>query len=87
MLCWNPDSDQVALVRWCGEYDRSIGYLMTDFACCSRYQEEPFEGRKTLVFIQAMHLIIRDRVDPMAVHRALLGLREYVDGLAPDVPR
>ena len=38
------------------------------------------------MFIEAIHLIIRDKVDPVAVHNALLELDEYRDGLSSDMP-
>lgn len=37
-------------------------------------------------FIESMHLIVRDGCDPMAVHRALLGVTEYRDRCAPNMP-
>jgi len=39
-----------------------------------------------IVFVEAMHLIVRDRCDPQAVHRALLGLDEYRSGCSDDMP-
>ncbi len=86
MLCWNPDSNEVDLVAHpdlCGASDK---YMMTALGCWSRFNEMNFEQRKAVIFIEAMHLIIRDGCDPDAVHRALLALDEYRDGLAGDMP-
>ena len=41
---------------------------------------------KMMVYIEAIHIIIRDKVDQDAVHREFLNIDEYVDGLADDVP-
>lgn len=86
MLCWNPGTDQVALVRHPDHDHRSDRYDMTTLACNFEIKDKTFEQRKAIVFIEAMHLIVRDKCDPMAVHRALLGLDEYVDGCSVDMP-
>ena len=49
-------------------------------------QQGSFEHRKTMVFIEAVKLIVRDRCDPDKVHNALLELEEYRDGLPDDMP-
>lgn len=86
MLCWNPDSAEVALIPWPDQKQKSDPYDMTGLAAYTHVQEASFEKRKTIVFIEAMHLIIRDKVDPLAVHEALLGLDEYISGCADDMP-
>jgi len=86
MLCWNPDSADVAIYAWPDTYQLSRAYKRTSLACFSGFSESSFEQRKTQIFIDAMHLIIRDGCDPMAVHNALLVLSEYQDGLAEDMP-
>jgi hypothetical protein len=93
MLCWNPDTDQVAVFEfppsddnW-ERYSRQTSrYEMTTMGCESRFHGISFEHRKLLVFIEAMHLIVRDKCDPIAVHRAMLNIREYRDGCASDMP-
>ena len=86
MLCWTPDTDKVALVRWPDTCGASKAYLCSALACDFAVHEMTFEQRKTMVFIEAMHLIIRDGCAARAVHRALLGLEEYRDGLSADMP-
>lgn len=86
MLCWNPGTDQVALVRWPDKVRFSDQYRSTGLACYARIHKLSFEQRKTDIFITAMHLIARDGCDPKAVHHALSGLKEYCDGCAPDMP-
>lgn len=87
MLCWTPNSDQVALVPWPDNIGRSRRYHRTGGAAFVYLQEGSFELRKLRVFIDAVHLIIRDHVDPQAVHKALYELDEYRDGLSEDFPK
>lgn len=86
MLCWNPGTDQVILVRLPDKEHRSAGYSMTSLGCWVYVRKMSFLQRKALVFIEALHLIVRDKCDPLAVHRALCGLEEYLDGCAADMP-
>lgn len=86
MLCWNPNSSEVDVVAWPDTANASRSYMMTALACYSHTQKMNFEQRKTMVFVEAMHLIVRDKVDPMAVHNALLKLEEYQHGCACDMP-
>jgi hypothetical protein len=86
MLCWNPDSDQVALIDLADPYNLSKEYSRKTFAYFSGFRKCSFEKRKAQLFIEAMHLIIRDGCSPEAVHKALLELEEYRDGLACDMP-
>jgi len=86
MLCYSDNSDQVALVPWPDYSGLSDPFDKTTLACRGSIQAAPFEQRKALVFITAMQAIVRDGVDPMALHKALLGLDEYRDGCAADVP-
>ena len=86
MLCWNRGTDEVKVVRWPDSTRESRGYRMTALACDSSFASSSYETRKTRIFIEAMHLIVRDKCDPMAVHRALLGLAEYRDGCSRDMP-
>ena len=81
-LCWNPGTDQVALVP----HRRAHNYQCDHLACWGYVRGLSFEQRKQLIFIEAMVLIIRDKCDPTAVHRALLGLEEYRDGCPDDMP-
>ena len=84
MICWNPGGD-VAVVNWPDESQASKGYRMTSGACYAKTHKLDHEQRKTLVFIDAVKLIVRDGCDPWKVHQALLGVKEYVDGLPNDM--
>lgn len=59
---------------------------MTGLACNMDMHKMTPEQIKTVCFVEAMHLIVRDGCDPLAVHKALLEVDEYRDGLAPDMP-
>jgi len=85
MLCWKPGTDDVWLCPWPDPGDRSRGYW-TALACYTHVQHADARIRKMIVFVEAMHLIVRDRCDPQAVHRALLGLDEYRSGCSDDMP-
>lgn len=86
MLCWNDRSDEVALVDWPDCSGRSDAYRKTALACYAHIRARSFEARKMAVFITAMQAIVRDGVEPLAMHNALLGLDEYRDGCADDMP-
>jgi hypothetical protein len=89
VLCWNPPwshrhtgaGPNVAVLRF-GENDRA--FACTGLAPFLDVREATFKDRKARVFIEAVHLMVRDRCDPREVHRALLRVKEYQDGLAED---
>lgn len=82
-LAWEPGSDYVEVLSY-GVEPRKGAY--TGLGAYAHIQEGDFAYRKTMAFITAMHLIIRSKVDPVAVHKALMELEEYRDGCAPDMP-
>jgi len=86
MLCWNCNSNEVALVPWPDNQGLSNKYEMTGLACYEHVRNASFAMRKAIVFIEAMHLIVRDGVDPTALHSVLLNLEEYLDGCSLDMP-
>ena len=85
MLCWNPHTDQVRLVEYPDRENQSGNYECTALACYSYTREASVDQLKTICFIEAMHLIIRDKCDPMSVHNTMLKVREYRDGCANDM--
>jgi len=85
MLCWNPGTDQVKLFSWPDNGNLSRDYEYSGLAAYLRIQELDFEGRKAIAFIEAVHLIVRDKCDPVAVHNAMLELEEYRAGCAEDM--
>jgi hypothetical protein len=66
--------------------DWSYNYLMTDGACWGYVQALGYEDAKHWIFNKAAHLIIRDGISPLAVHREFLKIEEYRDGLSDDMP-
>ena len=86
MLCWNPGTSEVAVVEWPDYARKSDKYEMSTLACNIFKPTTSTEKWKTIVFVEAMHAIVRDRCDPIAVHNALLHVAEYRSGLANDMP-
>jgi hypothetical protein len=92
MICYIPGTDDVFLCHWPShggleDYEKKTGkHYWTIGACCAGVEKMSFGQRKMAIFVNAMHLVIRDECDPVAFHKALLGLDEYNDGLAYDVP-
>src|SRR4030095_11632150 len=86
MLCWDPHTDRVALLRHPWRGGRPFPYRCDALASNSAVHRMTFQQRKALVFIEAYHLIVADGCDPAAVHRALWPLEEYRAGLAEDFP-
>lgn len=78
-LAWAPHTDKVILLS-------HPGYIPPEYPCWICLDKKTFEQRKTIIFIEAYHLIVADGCDPAAVHRALWPLAEYRDGLAEDFP-
>jgi len=87
IIAWNQNSDQVEVGPWPDRTGWSKSYAMTGGAGCANVQDMSHDQLKAYLFIEAMHMIIRDKVDPFAVHRALLKLDVYRDGLAEDMPQ
>lgn len=85
-LLWNPGTSQVVVVPWPIEHGLDRVFKMSALGPSAEMRSLGFEARKARVFIEAMHLIVRDRCNPMSVHRALLNLEEYRDGLSDDMP-
>lgn len=86
MLCWNPGTSEVIVVPWPDVDRKSKKYKMSCLACYSEVRAMSEERRKAMVFIEAVHLMVRDKCDPMAVHQAMLSLDEYIDGCSHDMP-
>ena len=67
MLCWNPGTDQVEVGPQPNDTKWGRKYKMSALACYPHVKQMNFEQRKTLVFIEAIHLIVRDRCDTDSV--------------------
>jgi len=84
MLCWNRGGE-VEVGPWPDKTEWSKKYKMSALACYPHVKQMEFEQRKTLIFIEAIYLIVRDRCNPDSVHAALANLEEYQDGLADEL--
>ena len=86
MIAWNPNSDQVMIgphpdvTGWSNRYQSTAG------ACYSHVHSLNEEQRQLYVYVKAVHLIVRDGVDPNAVHKAFSQIEEYEDGFISDLP-
>jgi len=85
MIAWNPNTNEIKVGPWPDSTGWSKNYSMTSGACYLSRHRKP-NIWKMMNFIDAIHIIIRDKVDPMAVHNAMLVLDEYVDGCSDDMP-
>jgi len=85
MLLWNPETGDVLLKPWPEVGGRHDDYCSA-LACCMEVQKADFEQRKKIILIEAMHLMVRDGIDPQKLHAILLGLDEYRDACASDMP-
>lgn len=81
MLVYNPGTDQVAVFRYPIYNHEARDYKMSLLACDSTFRESRPAIRKTLLFIEAYQAIVRDGVDPGALHRALFVIDEYREGI------
>ena len=86
MILWEPDTGDVLLVPWPSVYNSHPGYW-SGFACYSDFRRASYKERQCMVFVEAMHLIIRDGIDPVKLHHVLMELEEYSSAMAEDVPR
>jgi len=87
IIAWTPGTDQVKVGPLLnGGPDWTCPYSHTAGAAYVWMRSASFAERQAQLFIEAIHLIVRDRCEPMAVHRALSVLPEYRAGLAEDMP-
>lgn len=86
MFAWNPGGE-IKVGEWPDRTGWTRPYLMTSGACYVDVQK--FNGQRAalFVFVEAMHIIVRDNVDPKSVHREFMKIDEYRDGCAIDMPK
>lgn len=85
MILWDDETGDVLLKAWPEQDNLHRGYK-SHGACWSYIRQMDFESRKTILFIEFAHLVVRDGIDPQKLHLVLLGLDEYRDGCAVDMP-
>ena len=87
MFAWNSNSNEVEVGPWPDISGWSLKYTMTAGATWVHVRDLTHDQCIRYLYVEAMHLIVRDKVDPMAVHNAFYIIDEYRDGLAVDMPK
>lgn len=86
MLAYNANGDDVEVNHhpdtygWTRKYKACVGGAYT------AYQKMPWEQVKLHALIDVVTAIIREGVDPKALHREMLKVDEYRDAFVDDVP-
>lgn len=86
IFAWNPNSNQVEVGPWPDNQRWSSKYQMTGGASNALVRNLPHKELVGYLFIEAMKIIIRDKVDPFSVHNAFCNIDEYLEGLSEDTP-
>jgi hypothetical protein len=97
MVMWNPNSSNIKVMSRDVYLKEVQNYAIrkrykTSFPYWFSGRDERFQSlsvleSKLIIYIEAIHIIVRDKVDPNAVHEALLNIDEYVDCLANDMKK
>ncbi|MEA1832727.1 hypothetical protein U8607_11600 [Methylobacterium durans] len=93
LIAWTPTrwadlrpetAGQVVVVPFPDAEGRAKGFMMSAGASSSALQALPEDQRVARLFIDFNTLVVRDGLDPQAVHRAFLAIDEYRFRIAPD---
>lgn len=85
-IIWEPQRDGVPPVRVMGLRDRDDpDYFASWGACNNDFNQEDDAGRLTKLFQQFHQLVVLYRIDPQAVHEALMVIPEYRANIAVDL--
>lgn len=89
MFAWNRESYEVEVGPWPDKTGWSDRYDQTSGSAAVQSSGREMTHGELIghLFIEAMHLIIGDKVDSFAVHNAFCKISEYREGLASDIPR
>jgi hypothetical protein len=85
MVAWNPGG-AIQVWPWPDKIGWSNDYLFTWGACYTSLRNMQGEDAKKAIFIQAVHIMVKDNVTPNEVHNALCLIKEYRAGLSYDCP-
>jgi hypothetical protein len=77
VCCWNPGTDEVAILPWPDRTRRTADYACIALACYAFVHQMTPEQRKLHVHREALRRIVVDKCDPDAVHRAFSQLEDY----------
>ena len=88
MFLSDSDSDRAVMVEHgVREYHHSNGWPSGSAGACWDYYRKADSTEKLIILmIEGFQHIIRDKVNPMAVHKSLCQVKDYRDSLAADVP-
>ena len=77
MVAWTPETDEIRV----GPCPDTTGwhqpYLYSDLGCWSAWHERDLEWREMTVLLCAWRMVMRDRMDPVVVHRELCKIPKY----------
>lgn len=95
MIAWTPASwtdsrpetaGRVEVGPWPDTKGWSDAYASTVGACFAELHKISEWQRTAVLFIDFNTLVVRDGMDPRAVHEAFLAIDEYATKIAPDAP-
>lgn len=95
LICWTPNHSvledmetkgKATVVPWPDREHRSRPYMCTDGACWDHVRKANVVNRRHFVMSVALGLIMRSKIDPAEVHRAMWDLDEYRAGLPGNTP-
>lgn len=70
---------------WPDKWGWSDEYRNTTGACYTVWHRLDWEGRKGILFIEAMHIATFSEIDPLTISRAMCGIAEYVDWCSNEI--
>jgi hypothetical protein len=89
LIAWTPDSRdavEVGPLLRAGEADWTEPYDYTGGAAYTTRRKMTGPLATAMVFIEFHTLVVRDGLDPQAVHREFLKIDEFRDHMSPDCP-
>lgn len=86
LIAWSPDNGKVKVGKWPDTSGWTEEYYMTGGASYTEVQSMSEIEAMHRVYRDAITLIIRDGIDPFAVHEEFLKIDEYEKCLSPDTP-
>lgn len=86
-IAYNPRTDEIMVGPWPDTTGWSDRYRYSwGGGDAEVWHAETRRELAQLLFVNVLQIIIRDKVPPMVVHRALLAVDEYRDFLSEDTP-
>ena len=85
MICWNPDTDEIAVGPWPDQTGWSKQYLASVGACEARLHDMDEAQQGRTLFIHFNTIVVGDNVGVQAAHQAFLKIDEYRQLISPDI--